>query len=121
MSDTLPFRSDSFNAAAAPAHVGTLEMLHWSVEQMGREEVRRRTHHRRGVPVHYVREVLDDVQNVVALCGLSLPLKHPTQQLVALICDAIDRELGRDPTRDYTLQHQRRVARIAAAMAQEAR
>lgn len=108
--------------ATEPARLGTLELLRWSVEQMERDEVSRRTRRRfRGARVRYVREVLDDVQNVVALCGLCLPRQHPTQQLVSLICDAIDHELGRDPTKDYTPQFQRRLARVAAAMAAEAR
>lgn len=100
--------------AAEPARLGSLELLRWSVDQMEAEAMRRR---RRTVPVQHAREVLADLQNVAALVGLYLPLQHPTQQVVDLIVDAIDHELGRDPHRDYTPQHRRRVARIAAAMA----
>lgn len=109
--------------AEAPADPGILERLRWSIDQMEADVCRRnRTRPRgtrlRGARVHLAREVLLDVQDVVAIVGLCLPRKSPTMQLVNLICDAIDHELGRDPKRDYTLQHQRRMARIAAAMAE---
>lgn len=108
----------------APAHIGTLETLRWSVDQMEAEGMRRARSGRgrsRRITVREAREVLYDVQDVVALVGLYLPRKHPTQQLVGLICHAIDHELGHDPHVDHTLKHRRRVARIAAAMAAEAK
>jgi hypothetical protein len=69
------------------------------------------------VPVTVARDVLRELQDVAAMVGLHLPVRHPTQQLIDLIVSGIDHEIGRDPNVDYTPWDRQRTARINAAIA----
>lgn len=108
--------------ALEPRKPDTLDRLAFQMRRMESEWLSRRG--RRGlgrhVPVKAARDVLREVQDVVALVGLHLPRRHPTQALIDLIVSGIDHEIGRDPAVDYTPWDRQRMARVNAAIAAEA-